>query len=81
MNARDLPSKFRSLLSGKDNVSLDVVRVLVGAFGVALIGFTGWSIAQGHVFDPVSYVAGCGGLLTAGAAALRLKAPTEPGGG
>ena len=74
-----VPGVIRSMLSGKDNVSVDVMRVLVGLFGVSLVVFTAWAVWKSGTFEPIGFVGGCTGLLTGAAAALRIKAPTEPG--
>jgi hypothetical protein len=76
-----MPGVMRSMLSGKDNMSVDVMRVLVGMFGIALVVFTAWSVERGGTFEPLGFVGACGGLLTSAATALRIKAPAEPGGG
>lgn len=72
------PGAVRSMLSGRDNVSLDVMRVLALAIGLGLIGFTGWSMWQGHDFSAAAYCGGAAVLLPALGAGLRWKAPTEP---
>ena len=77
----NVPGVLRSMLSGKDNVSIDVMRVLVGMFGIALVTFTARGVWMSGAFDPLGFVGACGGLLTSAAAALRIKAPTEPGSG
>ena len=77
----DTPGALRSMLSGKDNVSIDVMRVLVGVFGIALVAFTAWAEWKSGTFEPIGFVGACGGLLTSAATALRIKATTEPGNG
>lgn len=76
-----VPGPVRSMLSGKDNVSIDVIRVLALLIGLGLVGFTGWSMWQGHDFNAMGYCGAAGVLLPAVSAALWGKAKTEPGGG
>lgn len=75
------PGVIRSMLSGRDNVSIDVIRVLVLVIGLGLVGFTGWSMWQGHEFNAAAYCGAAAPLLLAASGAMRWKAPTEPGGG
>lgn len=66
-------------LTGPDNVTFDVGRILWAFAMLALIGHETFAICHGQPFDPISFATACGGLLAAGAAALRLKAPAERG--
>lgn len=76
--AAELPGKFRSLLSGKDNVSLDVVRVSCLLIVLGLVGFTGWNIWDGRPFNAAEYCGAAAVLIPSICGGLRIKAPTEP---
>lgn len=67
--------------TGKDNTSGDLGRVLWAFFALALVGQQIWAGAHGQPFDPMTAAAAYGAFLASGGAALRIKAPTEPGGG
>ncbi len=70
------------LISGKDNVTPDIGRVM---YGVSMIWFhfgQGWSLFHDHhPFDPKGYAETVGGLAAAFGVHLWMKSNTEPGGG
>lgn len=49
---------------GVDNIGWDLVRplVLISIFG--FIGFQGWSLFNGHPFEPMSFGTGVAAVLT-----------------
>lgn len=68
------------LLTGRDNETLDIGRVLwvAGVLWFMLIG--GWAvIGKGQAFDPSGYGTGLGIVLAAGGIGVAAKAKTEPG--
>lgn len=79
--AANPPGVIRSMVSGKDNVSVDVIRVSALCVVLGLVGFTGWNMWQGRPFDPMAYCGAAAVLFPAVTAALWGKAKTEPGGG
>jgi hypothetical protein len=67
-------------ITGRDNVTVDLYRVLAlvaVAVGVGLEVFV-VVFRGGQGFSLIDYGAGIGGLLVAGAGALKLKESTEP---
>jgi hypothetical protein len=72
---------LRQALTGRDNFTVDLYRVLAVvavAIGIGLEVFVViWR--EGKGFDLQAYGVGIGGLLLAGAGALKLKETTEPG--
>ena len=70
---------LRSALSGRDNVSIDIGRVLLSAAVFSFIGLETFSVVvRKAAFDPMSFSGAMVGLLTGGAAALLIKKGTEP---
>ena len=71
---------LKTVFTGKDNQSGDIGRIIWAFSTVALVFHEGWATIVAHQhFDAVSFATACGGLMAAGAAALGLKAKTEPG--
>jgi len=67
-----------SLLTGKDNESLDVGRV---GFLLTLVTFlilVGYVVSKSGVFDMQGFGIAVGAIFTAGGAMLKLKENTEP---
>ena len=64
--------------TGKDNITIDMGRVLwcVGVF--VYFGLSIYDIYIGHTFDPAAWGTGLGLVLAGGGAAIALKAKTEP---
>jgi hypothetical protein len=70
---------LRKLITGKDNATPDVVRILGVLMGIQFIVNAGWALAAaGQPWDPNAYGIGAGALLAAIGAALGLKARSEP---
>ena len=64
--------------TGIDGETYDVARI-GGMFGLlALIIYTGFQLVAHHVFDPMSFGAGTGAILTGTGAGVGMKAKTEP---
>ncbi len=84
----------KDCITGKDNESYDIVRVVLAVFGVMLPLVLVWGIVMDTVayiynraFDIqaaftgiMAYVTGAGAFLTGGGVALWLKKDTEPDG-
>lgn len=66
---------FRTCFTSKDNATGDIGRILWAMSFIALFTF---QYLRAPSFDGVSFTAACVGLLTGGAAALRIKDSTEP---
>lgn len=72
------PSFWRTVLSGKDNQSFDVGRILWVFFSGALVAHESVAVHHGQPFDAIAFATACGALMAAGGAALGLKSHTEP---
>lgn len=71
-------SLFRTAITGADNESTDIGRVLWATLVLAMIAFEGWRVVHGGVFDALSFSAAAAAILGGGAGALHLKKSTEP---
>lgn len=71
---------MKDLFTGKDNATADIGRVLWAISFVVGMGLVIFSTVTSKPFDFINYGVGVGGLLAAGAAALKLKETTEPKG-
>lgn len=66
-------------VTGRDNITLDIVRMFFAAFGLIFIGLTLFSVLWGdHAFDGLRFCQGAGILMGSAGAALGLKGHTEP---
>ena len=70
---------FRTLLTGKDNQSFDIARVLWGGCVVVLCAMEGHAMVYLHqAFDPVEFAKGAAMVLAAGGVGVAVKSHTEP---
>jgi hypothetical protein len=70
---------IKSALSGRDNVSIDIGRILLTFVVFSLNSLEAIQVIIRHApFDAVSFSGANVGLLTGGAAALLIKKGTEP---
>lgn len=69
---------IKDIFTGIDNLTWDVVRILLFIFAISGIYFQGWYLYLTHQFDITQYYLASGGLLTTGSAALWIKKTTEP---
>lgn len=69
---------FVHMLTGKDNATFDVSRVLLLGSGVTFLGIAVFHVIATNTWDPVAFGAGTAGVLGGGAAGVRVKAITEP---
>ena len=75
-----LPGFWRSALSGKDNQSIDIVRLLGCAGVVVYFLLSGHAqVVQGHTFEPVTWCTALAGLILAIGGGVKLKQSAEPG--
>lgn len=70
--------KLLDAITGKDNATLDMGRILWAGFCVALAGSEFWSLYRGQPFDAMTFASAASALLVAGSGGLALKAHTEP---
>ena len=69
---------LKHLLTGRDNLTYDLGRVLWAVAFIVGVGLAIYSAVSGKQFDLTNYGLGVSGLLVAGGAALKLKESTEP---
>ena len=68
-----------SAMSGQDNTSIDIGRVLLSAAVFSFIGLEMFAVLVRHAtFDPMNFSGSMVGLLPGGSAALLIKKGTEP---
>lgn len=74
----DLKVFMKNILTGKDNMTYDLGRVLWAiSFSIGVVADV-LCQAFGREFNLTDFGLGVGGLLTAGALSLKLKETTEP---
>lgn len=67
-------SWIRLVLTGRDNKTPDIVRILAALMGLQFMGLSTISVvAHGHPFDPMSYGSGAAAILAAIGAAIFMK--------
>jgi hypothetical protein len=72
---------LQTVFSGKDNVSGDIGRILLMVGIVTLCGLKIYVVTcRGEPLNEVEFMTSVVGMLSGGAAALKIKASTEPGG-
>lgn len=70
---------FHLLLTGKDNATYEIARVLLFIGFVSVVLFAGYDVfVSKHAFDVLGYCTGLSGLLFGGAGGIAIKAKTEP---
>lgn len=70
---------LRHLMTGVDNRTYDLARVLWLLGGLQFLALATWAIVVNkQPFSPVEYGAGLGTMLTAGGIAVAVKARSEP---
>jgi hypothetical protein len=69
---------IKHIITGADNQTADVARVLWIVGVLAFLGFAGYEVYKSGHFDMTNFALSYSGLLTAGAAGVKLKESTEP---
>jgi hypothetical protein len=67
-----------NLFTGKDNVTLDLGRILWAKGALVYNALAIYSVVHTHNFDFIAYGTGFAWVLAAGGAALAFKQGTEP---
>jgi hypothetical protein len=75
---KKLEKIVKQLLTGRDNLTYDLGRVLWAVSFLVGLGVVVYSVAAQKPFDLTNYGLGVSALLVAGGAALKLKESTEP---
>ena len=74
------PHWFRTMLTGKDNFSIDIGRVLLALLILAYMAFQAWQMREhADLFNPLTFGSGAAALLGGAAILFSWKAKTEPG--
>lgn len=69
---------IKHIITGADNQTVDVARVLWIVGVLAFLGFAGYEVYKSGHFDMTNFALSYSGLLTAGAAGVKIKESTEP---
>jgi len=69
---------FKHLITGADNQTVDVARVLWILGVIAFLFLSGLDVYKSGHFDMANFSLGYGGLLAAGAAGVKIKESSEP---
>ena len=70
---------FMDMITGKDNLTVDLFRILSALSVLVALGLECYSVLiPGHPFDLQAYGVGVGAVLLSAGGALKLKADTEP---
>jgi hypothetical protein len=69
---------FKHIITGVDNHTVDVARVLWIIGALSFLGLSAYDIYKSGHFDMANFALAYTGLLTGGAASVRIKAITEP---
>jgi len=69
---------FRLLLTGKDNETFEIARVLLLIGFLSFIAFAAYDVWRSHHFDPLNFSAGLTGLLFGGSGGIAVKSGAEP---
>lgn len=69
---------LRALLTGRDNETYDVARVLLFFGGLAFLACTLIDVVKGAAFEMDKFGYGFGALLGGGSAGIGAKGHTEP---
>jgi hypothetical protein len=69
---------FKHSLTGGDNETWDVGRILWALGTLVFLGCTVYSLVQGAVWDAVKFGTGFGLVLAGGGLGIKLKENTEP---
>jgi hypothetical protein len=69
---------LKHMITGADNQTVDVARVLWIVGVLAFLCFAGCEVNKSGHFNMTDFALAYSGLLTAGAAGVKIKASTEP---
>jgi len=74
-----MTAKFiKHCLTGKDNETFDLARVLWAMGALAFIAFVGWNVYRTGAFDAQNFGTGFGLIMGSGGGSVWAKAKTEP---
>ncbi|MGE3622959.1 MAG: amino acid ABC transporter substrate-binding protein [Bdellovibrionales bacterium] len=69
---------IKHCLTGRDNETFDIARVLWALGALAFIGFMGWSLTHAGTFDPAAYGTGFALVMGGGGGSVWAKSRSEP---
>jgi hypothetical protein len=69
---------LKHIITGIDNTTVDVARVLWIVGVIAFLCFSGYEVYKSGHFDMANFSLAYGGLLAAGAAGVKIKESSEP---
>lgn len=71
-------TSIQEAVTGPDNRTVDVSRILLVILSMAYLAFQGLAIIKGQSWDGQSFAVGAGALLALGGAGVGVKAHAEP---
>ena len=78
MISHSIATGFKHMITGADNSTVDISRVLLLVSAVFFIGYSGWEVYKLNKFEHVNFALGITTILAGGAAGVRIKSMTEP---
>jgi hypothetical protein len=69
---------LKHMITGIDNQTIDVARVLLIVGVLSFLSFTGYEVYKSGHFNMTDFALSYGGLLATGAAGVKIKESTEP---
>ncbi len=69
---------YKNILTGKDNATYDISRVMLGLSTITFLGISIFAVIQGQIWHPMEFGTGLSAILAGGGAGIGLKAHTEP---
>lgn len=69
---------FKYMVTGIDNSTVDVSRVLFAAGAIVFLVYAGYDVYKSGHFNMTEFSLAYSGLLASGAVGVRIKSSTEP---
>ena len=74
-----MPQWFIHIITGIDNQTTDISRVLLLLAVLFFLGYAGYDVYHNLKFDHIGFGTGISAILAGGGAGIKFKASTEPG--
>jgi hypothetical protein len=73
-----MPDWFMNMITGIDNSTVDISRVLMLIAALFFFGYSGYEVWKSNHFDHISFATGITTIIAGGSAGVRLKQSAEP---